>query len=65
MMNNWVSRYGNNVNYVPMSRGVDGSWAAMGSYGAYLHLAFSIITWILVIAILVAVLRWLWKKGGK
>lgn len=39
-----------------------------GQYGAFalaVHWALSLVTWVLIIAVLVAILRWLWKKGGK
>lgn len=62
MMNNIV-RYG------------DGGWGMMknwgddstviGGYGLGLHYVFGIITWFLVICVLVALLRWLWKNGSK
>lgn len=31
----------------------------------WLHGILAIITWVLFIAVLVALLRWLWKKGDK
>lgn len=44
----------------------------MGPYrsgGGYVfwqfHWLFELVTWVLLIAILVAVLRWLWKKGNR
>lgn len=42
-------------------------WGMMGNWSGFsnLYLALNLITWILIIAILVAILRWLWKKGGK
>lgn len=52
MMGNYLGRYG------------DGSWGMMGGYGPGLYSAFHIITWFLVICVLAALLRWLWKKGG-
>ncbi len=46
------------------ARGGDG-WGMMGGYGTSLFSVFHIITWFLVICVLVALLRWLWKKGEK
>lgn len=43
--------------------GVDNS--LLGPYVPSLYVALHIITWFLVVAILVALLRWLWRKGGK
>ncbi|MBI4099680.1 hypothetical protein HY440_01610 [Candidatus Microgenomates bacterium] len=40
-------------------------WGMMGGYDASLFLVFHIITWFLVICVLAALLRWLWKKGSK
>ncbi len=42
-----------------------GDWGMMGGYVPSLYSALHLITWFLVIAILAALLRWLWKKGGK
>lgn len=48
-------------------RSLDGRWANPMMYGGgnvlYLHAVLGLITWILVIAVLIALLRWLWKKG--
>ncbi len=38
--------------------------AVGNSYVAAIYTALELITWMLVIAILVALLRWLWKKGN-
>lgn len=41
-----------------------GPWM-MGSGGIWFGGVFWLITWILVIAVLAALVRWLWKKGDK
>ena len=38
-------------------------WA--GGNGLWIYGLLCIVTWILVIAVLIALLRWLWKKGDK
>ena len=40
-----------------------GAGSGFGGFGYYLSLAFGLITQVLLFAILVALLRWLWKKG--
>ncbi len=60
MMNNFV-RYNNN--WVPGQGGYTG-WA-VNPVVASIHAALSVITWLLVIAILIALLRWLWKMGSR
>lgn len=49
---NWGARYG-------------GGWGMMGGYDATLSYVLGVMTWFLVIAVLFALLRWLWKKGDK
>ncbi|MDO8503973.1 MAG: hypothetical protein Q7S60_04790 [bacterium] len=41
-----------------------GNWAG-GSYLWQGHLILGVVTWVLLIAVLVALFRWLWKKGNK
>ncbi len=41
------------------------NWGMMGGYEPSLISALHLITWFLVICVLVALLRWLWKKGEK
>lgn len=40
-------------------------WAANSPSVFWLHSTLALITWILIIAVLAALLRWLWKKGSK
>lgn len=40
-------------------------FAGMGAGWIWLGGIFWLVTWVLVIAILAALLRWLWKKGGE
>lgn len=48
-----------------------GLWAnhpmmmGMDTNGIWIYSILSLVTWILVIAVLFALLRWLWKKGDK
>lgn len=51
----------NNVWHCPMMFGLTGMGAGWMWLGSLIWLA----TWILIIAVLVALLRWLWKKGGE
>lgn len=45
---------------------MSGSWNQMTGLGWFWFGGIVwLITWILVIAVLVALLRWLWKKGDK
>lgn len=41
-----------------------GGYDMMNGFGG-LHFLFGIITWILLIALLLALVRWVWKKGDK
>lgn len=54
---NWDDRY---FYGRPMMWGFGG-----GQSGLVVGSVFSVITWILVIMVLVALFRWLWKKGNK
>lgn len=46
--------------HCPMMAGLTG----MGAGWMWLGGIIWLVTWILVIAVLLALLRWLWKKGG-
>lgn len=54
----------NNVNYPGGCWGMMGPWM-MGYGGGWIGGLVGLFTWILIIAILVALLRWLWKKGSQ
>lgn len=41
------------------------SWGMMGQGGFWLWSILSWATWVLVLVVLVALIRWLWKKGNK
>lgn len=63
-----LERYSN----VPLSKDFNGgAWAnhpmmmGWGANGVWIYSVLSLVTWILVIAVLIALLRWLWKKGDK
>lgn len=63
-----LSRYGNG----PLDKDISGNlWAnhpmmaVWGGNAVWVYSLLSLVTWVLVIAVLVALLRWLWKKGDK
>lgn len=64
-----MGRYGNG----PLDKDINdgGFWTnhpmmmGMGTNGIWIYSILSLITWILLIAVLFALLRWLWKKGDK
>lgn len=63
-----LTRYGNGSYGKDLNGGV---WAnhpmmmGMGTNGIWIYSILSLVTWILIIAVLIALLRWLWKKGDK
>lgn len=53
--------YGSDVygwNYHPMS-----AWMQGNATFLYLHTLFALVSWALLIILLIALIRWLWKKG--
>jgi len=66
-------------NYLGCTKDIEGRWMPMmgwggmmnqnwsGGWGAWggLHVLFGLTTWILVMALLVALIRYLWMKGGE
>ena len=48
-----------------LGRGMMGSWGATSGGLFAIHLIFGYSTWILLIVLLVALIRYFWKKGGK
>lgn len=42
-----------------------GSFTKMGGSWSWLGGILWLVTWVLVVAVLIALLRWLWKKGSK
>lgn len=50
---------------LPAQAGMMGPYrAGAGSIYWQLHWVFELVTWALIIAVLAALVRWLWKKGG-
>lgn len=61
IMGDFTNQTADQTWHCPMMGGLSslgGGWMWFGG-------VFWLVTWILVVAVLVALLRWLWKKGGK
>ncbi len=64
-----LARYGTDA----AQKGMDGRdwsdhsmmWSGKGGGVFWVHMLMALITWVLVIAVLFALARWLWKKGDK
>lgn len=51
-----LDRYGSG--YHPMA-----AWMQGNSAFLYLHSLLALVTWTLIVILLIALIRWLWKKG--
>lgn len=64
-----IGRYGNESWDKDLNGGLWANHPMMmgwgGTNGIWIHSILALVTWVLIIAVLIALLRWLWKKGDK